>query len=137
MSTALQVSLLVLILAFIGVAVALIQLLTALRRKLDETTRSLEDTRVQVDAILKDVRILVQNANGISGRLHLQMDELDRMLRLFRQWTERADRVVDGVGSVVEPPMQALVRTSGLIRAGLGAFFKTLTDLKNVRQTTD
>ncbi|MFO7535503.1 MAG: DUF948 domain-containing protein [Kiritimatiellia bacterium] len=137
MSTALEISLIILALSFAGVAGVLIQLLIGLRKKLDEAMRSVEETRVQVEGVLKEVKILVQNANGLSGRVHLEMDEVDRMLHLAREWTERADRVVDGVGSVIEPPVQSLVRTSGLIRAGFGAFIKTLFELKNLKQTTN
>jgi hypothetical protein len=54
------------------------------------------------------------------------LDEVDRVLHTARLWTDRADRLVDEVGAFVEPPMQAVSRTGTVLKAGLGAFLKSL-----------
>jgi uncharacterized protein YoxC len=126
MSTALEVVLILATLAFIALMVVLIQLIVQARKKMDSLTISVEETRTNLDAVLKDTRELIQNVNTLSGRVNLQMDEVDRVLHTARLWTDRADRLVDQVGDVVEPPLQFAVGASNILKAGVGAFFKNL-----------
>jgi hypothetical protein len=54
------------------------------------------------------------------------MQEVDQVMQTVQAWTARTDRLVDSVGSIIEPPIFSLASLSNLVRTGAGAFIQTL-----------
>ena len=69
---------------------------------------------------------MLQSVNELSTRAHQQCDDIERVIQTVRGWTERVDRVVEEVGSVLEPPILAAARNAQIIRKGIAKFFETL-----------
>ncbi len=113
-------------LAIIVLAACLIPLAILACRRLSGLARAGEEIKERLELLLQDSRELIQNVTVLSRRAQSQMDDVDIVMRTARAWTVRADRLVDGVGSVIEPPVFSLVSLSNLIRTGAGAFIQSL-----------
>lgn len=126
MSTALQVALFAASVAVVLLVVCAIPLAVLVLRRVDRLIHIVEELRTNAEVTMHDGRELMWQVNELSKRVTRQMDEVDQIVCIARQWTERADRLVDGVGSIVEPPVMALAQGSRLARVGLTAFLKAL-----------
>jgi hypothetical protein len=76
---------------------------------------------------------MVQKMDAAAERLNLlsvlaqnQWHEVEKIVHTARQWSERADRFVEEVGSIVEPPVFSVGYKLNLMRAGVKTFFQTL-----------
>lgn len=112
--------------AIMVLAVCLIPLAIQIGRRMEGLARSGAEIKDSLDLLLRDSRDLVQNVNALSRRAQVQMDEMDVVMKTVRGWTVRADRLVEGIGSVIEPPIFSLAALSNLARAGAGAFVQSL-----------
>jgi uncharacterized protein YoxC len=137
MSEALQVVLILAAAAFLVLMVVLTQLAVEARKRIASLARSADEVRLRLDDVLRDSNELIRNLNVMTCHLQGELDEVDRLVQTARLWTNRADRLVDEVGSVVEPPVQAVARTNRVLRAGLGAFIKTLFEMKSAGSVTN
>jgi len=126
MSTALQVALFAASVAIVLVVVGLLPLVYLAWQRLENLMRIADDLRTQAQVMMHDSDELIRNLNELSKRLTRQMDDVDQMVCTARQWTERADRLANAVGAIVEPPVFAAARGTSLLRVGMKAFFKSL-----------
>ena len=126
MSVALQIALFLASLAIIALAACVIGFAVVARRQLAQLVSSAEQMKADVQALLQDSRELVRNVNDMAKRASEQMDDVSEIVQTVQQWTARADRIVEGVGSVIEPPIFSLVRHASLLRTGVGAFVGAL-----------
>lgn len=101
--------------------VMLIRLAGYARKRIDVLAQAADETKIRLDVVLADTRELIRNVTAVSARVQTNLDEAERMLHTVRIWT---DRIVDEVGSVIEPPIQAMARINGLLKTGAGAFIK-------------
>lgn len=102
---ALQGLLYVVSLAIVVLVAVAIPLLIRLQRQLERAVSSLEDMKADITPLAREARDLVGELRGLSGR---------------------ASRIVDEVGSVVEPPFFASGLGLRLIRTGVTTFVRTL-----------
>ena len=137
MSETLQVVLILAAAAFIVLMAVLIQLAVEARKRIASLSRSADEVKLRLNDVLKDSNELIRNLNVMTCHLQGELAEVDRLVQTARLWTHRADRLVDEVGSVVEPPVQAMARTNQVLRAGLGAFIKTLFEMKSAGRVSN
>jgi uncharacterized protein YoxC len=126
MSNVLQVALFCASVAIVLVAACLIPMAVLALRQFAGMARAGEEIKANLDLLMRDSRVLVQNVNELSKRVQAQMDDVDEVMQTVQSWTARADRLVDGVGSIVEPPVFSLAALSNLVRTGAGAFIQSL-----------
>jgi hypothetical protein len=102
---ALQVVLYVVSAAIVAFVALVIPLLYRLQRQLERAVSSLEGIEKETKPLVRETRELVEELRGLSGR---------------------ASRLVDEVGSVVEPPLLASSMGFRLVRTGMKAFVRAL-----------
>jgi len=126
MSMALQIAQFLASVAVVVFVVLLVPVLVGLREHVARALRELEELKSDVKLLVQDSRTMVQNVNGLTTRAQLQMEEVDKLLRLVRGWSERTDRVVNDVGDLVEGPLLTATRLVKLVHLGLGRFLESL-----------
>ena len=135
MSAALQVALFLASIAFIVLVICLIPTAFQARRQLEHLVHTVGQMKVELGVLVADSRELVRNANDLSKRANQQMDDVNQVVRTVHRWTERADRLVNEVGSAVEPPVFAAVRNMNLFRTGVTGFLQALLHRNHHHQT--
>jgi len=113
----------------------LVPVLFLARRQLKQLVLTAENMKIALESLIFDSRELVRNVRLLSERANLHLDNVGRMVDTVHQWTERADRLVDELGSVVEPPVLSLVRNMNLLRMGVTTFFQRLLHQDQENQT--
>lgn len=126
MSEVLQFVLLIALLAFILLVVCLIPMVFFVRRKLTEAVLATEKLQTDIQILVQDSRQLVQNVDAIAKRVNEQIDDASLVVHTAVQWTERVNRLVEAVGSIVEPPILGIARKANLFRLGLSMFMQVL-----------
>ena len=96
-----------------------------LRKHAARMTQTLTELKAEVSLLVQDSRKLLHSVNELSTRAHQQLDEVERVIQTVRGWTERVDRVVEEVGSVLEPPLLRVARNAQIFRKGIAKFFET------------
>ena len=119
MTTALQICLMIASISFTALMVCLIPIVFRAWR---HTVRLHEKIHVLVD----ESRVLVGQMTELSRRANQQLEDIAQIAHTARQWAERADRLVDEVGSAIEPPVHTFVRNMNLFRTGVTTFFEFL-----------
>jgi|ERR1039458_7588745 uncharacterized protein YoxC len=136
MSTALQVVLFVASLTFIVLALCIIPVAFHLRRKLEQLVSTAADLKEKLQVLVEDSHEMVRNVTQLSKRANQQLDDVSQVVQTARQWTERADKIVNEIGSAVEPPVHSLVRNMNLFRTGIATFLQFLSHRNQHNQTT-
>src|SRR5690349_6028491 len=124
LSTTLQIALLVAALALITLVACIVPLSFRSYRLLEQLLRAIEKLEADAKLLAHDSRKLLQNVNDLCLRANQQMDTVDEVMRTAHQWTQRVDRLVDQVGTAVEPPLFAFARNMGALRKGAATFLK-------------
>ena len=75
--------------------------------------------------------------NALTTRANQQMDDVNQVVHTVRQWTQRADRLVNEVGAAIEPPVFSLVRNMNLFRTGVTTFIQALLQGNHHNQTNN
>jgi uncharacterized protein YoxC len=96
-----------------------------LRKHAARMTQTLAELKAEVSLLVQDSRKLLHNVNELSTRAHQQCDDVELVIQTVRGWTERVDRVVEEVGSVLEPPILTAARNARIVRKGIMKFFET------------
>ena len=108
-----------------------------LREHAARMTRTLAELKAEVSLLLQDSRRLLHNVNELSTRAHQQCDDVERVIQTVRGWTERVDRVVEEVGSVLEPPVLTAARNALIVRKGIAKFFKVFLNRNHYHQSQE
>ena len=85
-----------------------------------------QETKAHVEILVQHSHELIRDVTDISKRVSQQLDEVEQVVHTVRQWTERADRLVDEVGSAIEPPVFSAVRNLNAFRKGATIFLQSL-----------
>lgn len=133
MSDLLQIALGLASLAVLVLTACAIPLLFQMQRQLNELTRVAVRWQTDLDALLKEGRELTRNANALTLRARHEMEELGRVIRIARQWTERGDQILSAVDTMVTEPMTSVLRHVAAFRTGAGSFLKYLFGDRNHR----
>jgi len=132
--TALQAALYVGSVAIIVLVTVLIVLLLQFRRQIERIVRAVEDLKSEVTPLAQETRVVVENLRELSGRVQEQWKEVEKIIDTARIWSQRANHLVEGIGSVVEPPIFAASRNIQILRAGLATFVRALSNRKQQHQ---
>ena len=62
------------------------------------------------------------------GKLLVTGRDAEQVLQTVRGWTDRVDRVVEEVGTAVEPPILAAARNVQALYKGITKFFETFSN---------
>ena len=119
MSIALQIALFVASVAVVIFVAVCVPALLQLRQQAAQMAQTLAELKAEVSLLVQDGRELLHNVNELSTRAHQQCDDVERVIQTVRGWTERADRVVEEVGSVLEPPILTAARNAQIFRKGI------------------
>ena len=136
MSAILQVALFVASLTFIVLAICIIPVAFHLRRKLEQLVITVGELKEKLQLLAEDSHTMVRNVTELSKRANQQLDDVSHVVQTARQWTERADRLVNEVGSAIEPPVHSMVRNMNLFRTGIAAFLQFFSNRNHHNQTT-
>jgi len=104
----------------------LIVLLLQLRSQAERVVRAIEELKAEVSPLARETRVMVEGLRELSGRVQGQWAEVERIVDTARSWSERANHLVQEVGSMVEPPLLAASRNVRTLRNGFGAFVRAL-----------
>lgn len=126
MLIALQIALFLAALAFIALAGCLIPLVFETRRRLDRLAVLAEQSRNDLEALVRDSREAIRNVNALTQRANQQMNDVAQVVHTVQTWAERADRWFDEVAATIEPPLFSLARNLTLLRVGATTFLTTL-----------
>ncbi len=126
MSIALQIVLFAAALAVLLSVIITVPITILAWRRLERLAQIVEELRTDMQVVAHDGRELMWTIGELSKRVSRQMDDVEEIVCTAKLWTQRADRLVDEVGSIVEPPVAALAQGAGLARVGIRAFFKAL-----------
>jgi len=135
MSTALQVVLIVASLAFIVLVVCLIPILFQAQRKLEELVTTHGELKEKLQVLVDDSHKMVQSVTELTKQAREELNEVSCVVQTARQWAERIDRLVNEVGSAIEPPVHSVVRNINLLRAGVATFLQVLLHRNQHNQT--
>ena len=137
MSTALQVALFIASVAFTLLVVCLIPLAFQARRQLEQLATTAEEVKGEIQILVADGQVLVRNLTELTARANQQLDEVSHVVQTARQWSERADRIVNELGATIEPPVHTLVKNLNLLRAGVTTFLEFFTHRNQHNQTKE
>jgi len=126
MSTALQVALFVASVLFILLAVCMMPIAFLAWRQLAHLAIIAGQMKADLYLLLQESREMVRNANELSKRVNLQMDDVNKVVHIVEHWTERVDRIANEVSLAIEPPVLSVVRNMNLLRAGVTVFLRVL-----------
>ena len=119
MSAALQIALFAASVAIALFVFMMIPLSILLYRRAIDFSRQLEELNTELKGLVHDSRRMVQNISSVTIHVNEQLEELDGIVGIIRKWSERADHVIEEVGTTVEEPL--LKATRRII-----GFFQTL-----------
>ena len=128
MSNALQVALFLASVAVVVFVAFIIPAIVSLCQRASFAARQLEEVKSDLKLLIQDTRAVVQRVNELTDRAHQQMDEVDRVVRTARGWSDRADRIVGEVGDIVEAPIFTVARVIGIVQEGLHSFLNAVTN---------
>jgi hypothetical protein len=77
--------------------------------------RQMDEVKSDLKEMIKESRTMIQDISRLSGHANRQLDELDKIVGTARKWSERADSIVEEVGSAVELPMLKALRTVNML----------------------
>lgn len=111
MSAALQIVLFAASVAIALFVFMMIPLSILLYRRAMDFSRQLEELNTELKGLVRDSRTMVQNISSVTVHANQQLDGLDSIVGVVRKWSERADHVVEGVGTTVEVPFLKVKRS--------------------------
>jgi len=85
----------------------------------------MEELKAEVSVLVQDSRKLLYSVNELSTRANQQCDDIEQVIQTVRNWTGRVDRVVEEVGTILEPPLLTAARNAQIFRKGIAKFFET------------
>jgi uncharacterized protein YoxC len=124
---ALQAALYVGSVAIVALSTVLIVLLLQLGRQIERVVQAVEELKAEVSPLARETRVVMEGLRDLSGRVQGQWTEVERIIDTARGWSERANHLLEEIGSVVEPPIFAASRKIQIFRKGLETFVRALT----------
>ena len=118
MSILLQIALFLASVAIVIFVAFCIPAILQLRNHAARLTQTLAELKAEVSLLVQDSRKMLHNVNELSTRAHQQCDDIEQVIHTVCNWAERAGRVVEEVGAVLEPPILTAARTAQVFRKG-------------------
>jgi uncharacterized protein YoxC len=137
MSVVLQVALIMASLAIVVLVACLVPLLFLSWRQIKQLALTAESLKISLESLILDSRGLVRNAKHLSERADQNLENINHVVHTVDQWTQRADRLVNELGSAIEPPVFLLLRNVNRIRTVISTFFLRLLPHRQVTQSNE
>jgi len=96
------------------------------RKQLERLVRAVEEVKAEMTPLAHETRLLVNRLHDLSGRIQGQWSEVEEIIETARHWSERANRVVEGIGAVATLPVLAATDGIRRLRRGIGVFVQVL-----------
>src|SRR5271170_7954108 len=116
MSSALQVALFLACVAVVLFVLLLIPLSILLYRRASSVARQLEELNTNLKELIQDSRTMVQNISLLSTHANEQLDELDKIVGIVRELSERANHVAEEISDAIESPVLKIARSLKMLR---------------------
>jgi len=126
MSAVLEIALIAASIAIVALVSCLGLLLYLAWRQLKQLVLAAQNMKVVLDSLIVDGRDLVSNVKLLSERANQHLQNVDNVVHTVQQWTKRADRIVNELGTAIEPPLFSFVQNANLLRMGVTTFFQQL-----------
>jgi uncharacterized protein YoxC len=125
MSNPLQIALFLASVAVVIFVAFCIPAILQLRKHAARMAQTMEELKAEVSVLVQDSRKLLYSVNELSTRANQQCDDIEQVIQTVRNWTGRVDRVVEEVGTILEPPLLTAARNAQIFRKGIAKFFET------------
>ena len=125
MSIPLQIALFLASVAIVLFVAYGIPAMLQLRKHAARMAQTLVELKAEMSLLVQDSRKMLHSVNELSMRAHQQCDDVEHVIQTVRGWTDRVDRVVEEVGSVLEPSILSAARNAWAFRKGIAKFFET------------
>lgn len=86
-----------------------------LKARMESLEIGVSKLRDEASELIRESRAAVAEIHRAAARVSKPMDELEHIMLSAREWTDRADRVIDAVGVVAEPPLLFLSKKMGTL----------------------
>jgi len=131
---ALQVALYAASVAIIVLTTVLIVVLLQFRKQVERVVRNVEQLKSELNPLVQETRAVMEKLRDLSGRVHEQWMEVERVMESARTWSQRANHLIGGIGSIVLPSVLAASLNVQLLRRGLKTFLWALLTPKQQHQ---
>lgn len=135
MSIVLQVALFLASLSIVACVACLVPLAFRTRQQVEQIVHHLDELKVKATMLADESQELAENLNTLCRRANEQMDDISEVVHTVRHWSERADRIVEEVGSALEPPVFSLARNMNLLRTGVSTFIQHFMNHRSAETT--
>lgn len=125
MAMPLQIALFFASIAVVTFVACCIPAVIQMRKHANRMAQTMAELKAEVSLLMHDSRKTLHNINELSLRAREQCDDAEQVIQTVRSWTERVDRVVNEVGTAVEPPILAAARNVQVVYKGIAKFFET------------
>jgi uncharacterized protein YoxC len=126
MSDALQVAVFVACAALTILVACVLPIIFVTHSRLGHVLRSTEQLKAELDPLVGETRELVRGVHKVGNQVNQQLSEFHSVVHAIENWAERADSLIDEVGSALEPPVLTVARNVSIVRAGMDVFFRIL-----------
>jgi uncharacterized protein YoxC len=126
--TALQAALYAGSAAIIALVAVLTVLLLQFRRQVERVVQAVEELKAEVSPLVQETRGVVEQVRDLSWRVQGQWMEVERIVGTARSWSQRVNRLVAGVGSVMELRILAASFNLRALGKGLETFVRALSN---------
>ena len=99
-----------------------------MRKHGDRMAQSVAELKAEISLLVLDSRKVLYSVNELSTRAYEQCDDVEQVLQTVRGWTDRVDRVVEEVGTAVEPPILAAARNVQVFYKGITKFLEAFSN---------
>jgi hypothetical protein len=93
-----------------------------LRARADSIDRSVTQLKGELSDLIQESREGVKEMRQAAARVAMPLEDIGHITRTARGWSDRADRLIDAVGTIAEPPVFLIaknVKTVGGIVSGV------------------
>jgi len=135
MSAILEISFILASIAIVVLVACLLPVLFLASRQLKQLVLTAEKVKITLESLILDSRESVKNVKLLSERANLLLENVDHVVQIVHRWTERADLLVNELGSAIEPPMFSLVRKVNLVRTVVSTFLQRFLHQDQEKQT--
>lgn len=122
MPTEIYIAVLVACAALVILTVLSLVVAVYLARKLNGMVTSVAEAQRELRELIGESREGVKELRQSAARIAGPMEDIEHITRTARGWTDRADRLVDAVGVIAEPPIFFAARniaTAGRVVSGM------------------
>ena len=104
LSDALEGAVILASIAVVVLVACIVPMAFHLRRRLEHLALSADRLTTSMESLVRDGHEMARMVNEFAHRANGQLDEASHLTRTVRKWTDRADRLAEGVGLAGDHP---------------------------------